>query len=343
MSNPHPSRCSRGFTLIEVLVVVAIIALLIAILLPSLSRAREQARTSVCLTQLKQMGNGVLMYVTDNRSYLPGPAHLLLYVGSNQWEHPNGMAPQPTGKLWARTQLPYLIGRYLGDRKAANQDKVAACPTSERLVKLPDPSAQWFYRLPSYYIANTGANGGGNAFLTSTKWKYNGTDPDSLANNKNYKPWYATKVPNYFGHINLNPSHLEAMDFQPGSMPKKIDKVKNQSREWQLADLWSWDVVYARAGRRPAGTWPYSESSPPPDAPPTGALARGERMSYPYHLATGQFHNNLSAASNNDLDPNAPRLSGGLTNAVYFDGHAASVRKWEGTANPCFPLNDGCE
>jgi prepilin-type N-terminal cleavage/methylation domain-containing protein len=50
----------KGFTLIELLVVVAIIALLIAILLPSLSRAREQARIAKCLSNLKSMGPAVL-------------------------------------------------------------------------------------------------------------------------------------------------------------------------------------------------------------------------------------------------------------------------------------------
>ncbi|MBI4580927.1 MAG: type II secretion system protein [Planctomycetes bacterium] len=48
-----------GFTLIEVLVVVAIIALLVSILLPSLKAAREQARSAVCLSNLKQCLNGI--------------------------------------------------------------------------------------------------------------------------------------------------------------------------------------------------------------------------------------------------------------------------------------------
>jgi len=342
MFKSHSSRCSRGFTLIEVLVVVAIIALLIAILLPSLSRAREQARTSVCLTQLKQMGNAVLMYTNDNKSYLPGPGHLLLYVGSSKWEFPD-FAPQPTGKLWARLNIPYMIGRYMGDRKAANQDKVGVCPTSERMVKQPAAS-EWYYKLPSYYVANTGANGGGNAFSDDNVTQiYNGTQ-GGTPNVRGRKPYYATKVPNYFGYIHLNPSKLESLAFEPGSMPKKIDKIQNQSREWQIADLWSWEVSYPRSPRKPAGTWPFSESTPPDGAANTGALARGERMSYPFHLSSGQFHNNLSDASTADLDPDSSRLSSGLTNAVYFDGHGQSVRKWEGTVNPCFPTaNGGCE
>ncbi len=56
-----------AFTLIEVLVVVAIIALLVSILLPSLSRAREQAKRTVCLTHMKQQGYGFAGYASSNR------------------------------------------------------------------------------------------------------------------------------------------------------------------------------------------------------------------------------------------------------------------------------------
>jgi general secretion pathway protein G len=55
----------RGFTLIEILVVVGIIALLSAILFPVFQSARERGRTAVCLSNLKQIGTAVAMYVQD--------------------------------------------------------------------------------------------------------------------------------------------------------------------------------------------------------------------------------------------------------------------------------------
>lgn len=67
-------RCRRGaraFTLIELMIVVAIIAILISILLPSLAKAREQAKSVTCGSHLKEIFNGVFMYAQDNSGALP--------------------------------------------------------------------------------------------------------------------------------------------------------------------------------------------------------------------------------------------------------------------------------
>jgi prepilin-type N-terminal cleavage/methylation domain-containing protein len=62
---------SNGFTLIELLVVISIIALLIAILLPALRNARDVARQSVCISNLRQVGLGLALYTEDHREWLP--------------------------------------------------------------------------------------------------------------------------------------------------------------------------------------------------------------------------------------------------------------------------------
>ncbi len=68
-----PYQCRpAAFTLIELLVVVSIIALLISILLPSLGKAREVARTTVCMTQQRQITASMIMFSGDYRGWAPG-------------------------------------------------------------------------------------------------------------------------------------------------------------------------------------------------------------------------------------------------------------------------------
>ncbi|MFV1976685.1 MAG: type II secretion system protein, partial [Candidatus Scalindua sp.] len=64
-------KFNKGFTLIELLVVIAIIGILAGILLPVLSRARESARRTQCMSNVKQIGMGLIMYANENNESFP--------------------------------------------------------------------------------------------------------------------------------------------------------------------------------------------------------------------------------------------------------------------------------
>ncbi len=85
----------RGFTLIELLVVVAIMALLISILLPSLGRARQVARKTYCMANLREIGKGLFYYAQDHNDFFP-------VIHGTDYEHP----VEPNEEWW-ELLLPY--------------------------------------------------------------------------------------------------------------------------------------------------------------------------------------------------------------------------------------------
>lgn len=76
------ARIQHAFTLIELLVVIAIIAILASLLLPAIARAKEKAKNTTCLNNLKQMGPAIHMYAMEHDGLLP-EAEPLPSTGTN--------------------------------------------------------------------------------------------------------------------------------------------------------------------------------------------------------------------------------------------------------------------
>lgn len=114
-----------GFTLIELLVVIAIIAILAAILFPVFARAREKARQSSCLSNVKQLSVGALMYMQDyDETFWPTSA-----------VHMNNLAANDSpGSIWYRAVMPYV-----------KNEQIFVCPSDSQTnsARWSDSATTW--------------------------------------------------------------------------------------------------------------------------------------------------------------------------------------------------------
>jgi prepilin-type N-terminal cleavage/methylation domain-containing protein/prepilin-type processing-associated H-X9-DG protein len=114
-----------GFTLIELLVVIAIIAILAAILFPVFGRARENARRTSCLSNLKQIGLGIMQYTQDYDEMYPITGTMGTSFGGNRYGY------------WKMYTYPYV-----------KSTQVYACPSSKKAndetFNLPNGESLYF-------------------------------------------------------------------------------------------------------------------------------------------------------------------------------------------------------
>jgi prepilin-type N-terminal cleavage/methylation domain-containing protein/prepilin-type processing-associated H-X9-DG protein len=122
-------RPTRGFTLVEVLVVIAIIALLMAILLPTMGAARDSARKTMCVSNLRQIGLAIQLYAGSNRGNIPyGPKAPPMTSAADFYPSTGA----PTSLISIKTGAPVGLGLLIRDY-LAKTPKVLFCPGADQL------------------------------------------------------------------------------------------------------------------------------------------------------------------------------------------------------------------
>jgi prepilin-type N-terminal cleavage/methylation domain-containing protein len=221
----------RGFTLIEVLVVVAIIALLVAILLPSLARAREQAKMLMCAGHLKEFSKALSMYVIEYKDKLPGPMHPAIMTDTAN-----------TNPFQKTFYLPAMLRKYFSENSRGSgsmTDAIARCPS------YPIPNDAFMS------IWGTGPNAFNYCLNTWTN-----TKPDDY-----YFGFTHAGVADYGVWLSTYGNTAARLD---GFGPKRLNRIKQPAKEWAIADAfrrpYSSEDSALNAGL-PRGSWPREDNS----------------------------------------------------------------------------------
>ena len=171
--NPESSR--RGFTLVELLVVISVIALLLSIMMPALNQAKEIAKALVCGAQMRVYGSALGVYAADNDGYFPYYAALNLSGGHHSVPEVDGHRPDLTwfcaladavGGVTVPPSDPASERRRKHDLNAYADFR--KCPGGQKTINVAGnvPPA-------GYWDAWIGINYGGNGSPTSNvPWVY---------------------------------------------------------------------------------------------------------------------------------------------------------------------------
>jgi prepilin-type N-terminal cleavage/methylation domain-containing protein/prepilin-type processing-associated H-X9-DG protein len=221
-----------GFTLIELLVVIAIIAILAAMLLPALAAAKKKAQQIACLNNQKQLGLGMMLYLTDSGDQFPGAGSNAQGFHTEDWIYwrapfnntPSGQVSQPLAKSQIVSQL-----------HTANSTNLFRCPMADGLNA--DVEQNTYHKLVSPYV-----------FPYGYSYSFNNYNAGNAATSTHGMGLNWEPTPIHFKSTSVrSPSNKIMLAEEPCTIDNPNDNpmVGNQSAATILAQGWVDDGYWA--------------------------------------------------------------------------------------------------